>query len=334
MAGNSEPSKVSEGKKETNPAIILQCGAYYVVVFQEREEKLLHTLKNAAKTGYEKMISGGTAVDAVEEAVRILEDDQYFNAGRGSLVNVEGDVECDAMIMDGNTMNIGAVMAAKHFFNPVKICRKIMEESHHCAFIGEGALRFAQDKGFKDLICDPAEIIVNEIKEKMMTMDISGFASRYFPPGTSSPEQSLPFDTVSAVAMDSDGHFACATSTGGVLRKSKGRIGDAPLAGCGAYANEFGAAASSGNGESIMKMNLAREVVFNMEQGQNASLSAKNAVERMKNRLSSWCSMIAIDKDGNFGVETNAAGMLWATCKGSDLEFGSKRKEFVKFKKL
>ncbi|CAB3989429.1 isoaspartyl peptidase L-asparaginase-like, partial [Paramuricea clavata] len=108
---------------------------------------------------------GGTAVDAVEEAVRLLEDNKYFNAGHGSLLTNNGEVECDAMIMDGHTMNTGAVMGARHFSNPVSISRKIMEESYHCALSGDGALKFAEKIGFTG-ICEPGDLVEEETSLK------------------------------------------------------------------------------------------------------------------------------------------------------------------------
>ncbi|CAB4009448.1 isoaspartyl peptidase L-asparaginase-like [Paramuricea clavata] len=230
----------TEERRETriSPRIIVQSGAYYILLFGERyREQILDELSQAAQNGYDLLTEGRTAVDAVEEAVRLLEDSKYFNAGHGSLLNNEGEVECDAMIMDGHTMETGAVMGARHFSNPVSLSRKIMEESYHCALSGEGALRFAERIGYP--ICDPKDLIEEEIKKRSSDLNLT--YKRYsdiikcyilgeaLPDNPENNESEQPptssdaalrvrdtFDTVSAVALDSNGHFACATSTGNI----------------------------------------------------------------------------------------------------------------------
>ena len=313
-----EPSKeTNEGDSgKITPRIMVQCGGYYILVYPERAEDVLKVMVEATQSGYDILKNNGTAVDAVEKTVSILEDDHNFNAGFGSLLNVNGEVECDAMIMDGFTLNTGAVMGAQHFKNPVSISRKIMDESDHCALTGEGAWEFAQSKGFET--CWPEDLISDEVRsgrKKFETVVKKNFTGGH--------------DTVTAIALDSNGHFACATSTGGIPGKLKGRIGDAPLVGCGGYANEYGAAGTSGRGEELMKMTLAREVVYNMERGQSAQESTKNAVQKLENRIRGLGSAIAIDVNGNFGKATNSPVMLWAQIADDSVEYGHERKKKI-----
>ena len=318
----TEPSKETNegdsGKK--TPRIMAQCGGYYILDFHERAEHVLDVMVDATKSGYHILKNNGTAVDAVEKTVSLLEDSEYFNAGYGSLLNVKGEVECDAMIMDGFTLDTGAVMGAQRFKNPVSISRKIMEETPHCALTGEGAWEFAQSKGFET--CRPKDLISDDVTTE--PEEFETVVKQHF---TGSK------DTVTAIALDSYGHFACATSTGGIPGKLKGRIGDAPLVGCGGYANEYGAAGTSGHGEALMKMTLAREVVYNMENGQNAQESTKNAVQKLEKRIRGWGSAIAIDRKGNFGKATNSPVMLWAQIVDDSVEYGHERKRKIDCKK-
>ncbi|CAB3981311.1 isoaspartyl peptidase L-asparaginase-like [Paramuricea clavata] len=167
--------------------------------------------KESARKGYDILMNGGTAVEAVEAAVRDLENNEYFNAGYGSLLNNDGEVECDAMIMEGHTLRYGAVISGRHFKNPVSLSKIIMYESSHCALSGDGALQFAQRKGFPK--CDPGELISELAREKVKVSyeDYLGYVKYYY---GSKPLGKETHDTVSAVAMDTYGHLACAMSTG------------------------------------------------------------------------------------------------------------------------
>ena len=304
--------------------IIVQGGGYSSKISEhplaEEYEKVTTT---AAKTGYNVMMTCGTAVDAVEAAVSVFEKSTLFNAGRGSALNNFGEVECDALIMDGKTMNTGAVMAARRFINPVQLARKVMDESVHCALSGDGALEFAREIGFT--IHDPEELKGENPNQKLrkgIGLDKNNYNDfvRYRNYGEP-PKESKSGDTVCAVAMDDKGYFACAMSSGGIPGKLKGRVGDVPLVGCGGYANENGAAATTGHGESIMKMTLARNVVYNMENRLNAQKSSQKALDEMKKHVDGRGGVIAIDKDGNFGIAFNTEDMVWASIKDGELKF-------------
>ena len=300
--------------------IIVQGGGYSSKI---SEHHLLEEYKSvtteAATTGYSIMMSGGTAVDAVEAAVSLFEESDFFNAGRGSALNCLNEVECDAMIMDGDTMDTGAVMAARHFIHPVRLARRVMDDKVHCALTGDGALEFAREKGLQ--IDNPEELIGENPNQKIhvCNQDFGKFvAYRYYGEPV---KESQSCDTVSAVAMDDKGNLAFATSSGGIAGKRKGRVGDVALVGCGGYANDKGAAATTGHGESIMKMTLARNVVYIMENGLNAQESAKKALKEMKERVNGRGGVIAIDKQGNFGIDFNTTVMVWASMKDGELDF-------------
>ena len=205
-----------------------------------------------------------------------------------------------------------------------------MTESSHCALSANGALKFAQSHNIPH--CASEELVrqittpgtdneypdwETEIGKNLSLTDQSNATPKAIG------------DTVSAVAMDYKGTLACATSTGGTQGKSKGRVGDAPLIGCGAYANKKGSATCAGHGESIMKVTLARQVVYNIENGQNAQESAENALRRMKNDVNGHGGIIAIDKNGNFGKVFNTPLMVWASTKGETLTSGMEVGESV-----
>ena len=304
---NSPPGIIS-------PRIIVQ-GGVYTNMDSSLKENYRTATKESARTGYAVLMNGGTAIDAVEAAVRVLESHGIFNAGLGSNLNCDGEVECDAMIMEGDTLKNGAVIGGKYFIHPVSVAKKIMTETKHCALSANGALKFAHTHNIPH--CAPKDLI-----------------SQLTTPGTDDEYPAWKReigDTVSSVAMDSKGTLACATSTGGTAGKSKGRVGDAPLIGCGAYANKTGSATCAGAGESIMKVTLARQVVYNMESGQSAQESAENALKRMENDVDkhAYGGIIAIDKNGNFGKVFNTSLMVWASTKGETLTSGMEEGESV-----
>ncbi|XP_028401561.1 isoaspartyl peptidase/L-asparaginase-like isoform X2 [Dendronephthya gigantea] len=193
----------------------------------------------------------------------------------------------------------------------------IMQESKHCALSGEGALKFAKEKKFP--VFDPQDLIAPRAEcLNVKYPDYEAYVNHHY---KGEPLMECQ-DTVSAVAMDANGHFACATSTGGIAGKYKGRVGDAPLVGCGGYANEYGAATTTGEGESIIKVTLAREVVYMMQHGIDAQESAENAVSKMEQRVGGYGGVIAIDKRGRFGKAFNTTQMIWTSIKNNQMESG------------
>ena len=335
-----ETSAIGKGEGDKSKCrIIVQGGAYSSRICEHHlSEEYERVTKTAAQTGYNVMMEGKTAVDAVEAAVSVFEGSEYFNAGVGSALNNFGEVECDAMIMDGKRINTGAVMALSRFLHPVRLARKVMDDGRHCALSGDGALEFAREIGYNSFICNPKKL-KGQNPNQTLNIDIENyetFASHRYngepvqesqfgeTDGNEPLQESQSYDTVSAVAMDAQEHLACATSSGGMAGKRKGRVGDVPLVGCGGYANEVGTATTTGNGEAIMKLTLARKVVYSMEQGTNAKESSQKALNEMFSNKIIKCKggVIAIDKDGNFGIAFNTEVMVWASIKDGDLKFG------------
>jgi L-asparaginase / beta-aspartyl-peptidase len=218
--------------------------------------------------------AGGTALDAVEAAVRSLEDNPVFNAGCGSVRNRDGDIELDAAIMDGTSLDVGAVAALRNVRNPISVARRLLSD-RATFLVGDGARRFADEIGAEPALSSPAA-------------------------------SSASCDTVGCIARDMGGHYASAVSTGGLEGARAGRVGDAPLPGCGYYAdNEAGAVCFSGDGEHIMRMVLAARVITDLETGVSAQKAADLALSRLA-RVGGEAGVIVVDQQGEMGWAHNS----------------------------
>ncbi|XP_064364719.1 isoaspartyl peptidase/L-asparaginase isoform X3 [Dromaius novaehollandiae] len=236
------------------PVIVVHGGAGRI--FKEQEKGCCSGVVRAALQGYGILKQGGTALDAVEEAVRSMEDDPHFNAGCGSVLNEKGEVEMDAIIMDGKNLASGAVSAVKHVANPIKLARLVMEKTKHMLLTDHGAHLFAQAMGVPEI---PEEKLITERSRERWKKNLE--------PDSNPEEFQKDLGTVGAVAIDSEGNVACATSTGGLSNKLIGRVGDTACIGSGGYADNYsGATSTTGHGESIMKVVLARLILYHMEQ--------------------------------------------------------------------
>ena len=287
------------------PIIIVHGGAWNIP--DELVEDHIRGVEKAASVGWKILESGGSALDAVEEAVKTMEDDPTFDAGRGSFLNEDGFVELDAIIMDGSTLNVGAVAAVRNIKNPIVLARKVMELTEHVLLVGEGANRFARKLGIETVSLNEL-VLEREIERwkrfkegKITTKDLFEKSAK---------------GTVGAVALDKYGNFAAATSTGGIAGKMVGRVGDTPLVGCGAYAdNNYGAVSSTGHGEKIMKIVLAKEVINFIAQGCNAQEAADKSIKLIWDRLRGRAGVIVLDKNGNIGISYNTPRMAYAYVK-------------------
>src|ERR1700758_4320532 len=193
-------------------------------------EAHLNGVRNASASGWRVLTRGGSALDAVEEAVVIMEDDETFDAGRGSFLNREGKVQLDALIMEGSTLRAGGVGCVERIRNPVRAARKILSESPHVYFVAEGAERFAAEHGIQ--LCRNEDLIIPREIERLREYQAqaSTHGNDLFAPETA---DELSHDTVGAVALDREGNIAASTSTGGTINKAPGRLGDSSLIGCG-----------------------------------------------------------------------------------------------------
>jgi beta-aspartyl-peptidase (threonine type) len=294
-----------------NPVLVVHGGAWDIP--DNMVEPHLNGVRNSSAAGWRVLERGGSALDAVEEAVVVLEDDETFDAGRGSFLNRDGKVQLDAFIMDGATLRGGGVGCVERLRNPVRAARKILSDSPHVYFVAEGAERFAEEHGIK--LCHNEDLIipreVQRLSEYQSHLQASGDGKDLFAPAISS--DMLSHDTVGAVALDRAGNIAASTSTGGTLNKAPGRLGDSSLIGCGCYADNFSAAASTtGWGEPIMKLVLAKWAVDRVESGSLPEWVAQEAMNHLKQRLDGHGGIILLDAKGRIGIAHNTPRMAWA----------------------
>lgn len=244
----------------------------------------------AVDAGAAVLERGGSALDAVEAAIRVLENDPVFNAGYGSALNADGEVENDAAVMEGEKLMAGAVASIRGVRNPISAARKVME-TEHVLLSGEGARGFAEKSGVE--LCEPDELITAARRRDW-----------------EASKKTRGSDTVGAVALDARGTFAAGTSTGGLTNKMPGRIGDSPLVGLGLYAdNSAGGVSMTGDGEMIMRMALAHRVINSMCNGTDADRASEEAIGAMERRVGGEAGCIAIDRHGQIGQAHNTSHM-------------------------
>ena len=271
----------------------------------------IHGVTNALAAGWRVLERGGSALDAVEESVVIMEDDETFDAGRGSFLNRDGKVQLDALIMDGATLRAGGVGCVERLRNPVRAARKILSESPHVYFVGEGAEKFANEHGVP--LCQNEDLIIPREVERLRAYqsEAAQHGNDLFAPAPDDP--SISHDTVGAIALDREGNIAAATSTGGTLNKAPGRLGDSSLIGCGCYADNLSAAASTtGWGEPIMKLVLAKWTADRISAGNLPEWAAQEAMSYLKQRVGGHGGIIVLSPDGHFGIAHNTPRMAWA----------------------
>ena len=275
----------------------------------ELEAVFRQGLTDSLAAGYEIVRAGGAALDAVEKAVNVMEDNPLFNAGRGAVFTNAGRNEMDAAMMDGLTMRAGAIAGVRHIRNPVSLARLVMEKTAHVLLAGEGAEEFARTQGIE---MAPDEYFFTERRRQQLQEAIAkenemggGELSK------GNPEKGGKFGTVGAVALDRSGNLAAATSTGGMSNSRFGRIGDSPIIGAGTYANNRTCAVSTtGHGEFFMRAVTAYDVSAMMEY-RNLDLhqAAETAIHGRLTKLGGDGGLIAIDGQGNIALPFNTPGM-------------------------
>ncbi|WP_409309865.1 isoaspartyl peptidase/L-asparaginase family protein [Pectobacterium sp. B1J-3] len=300
------------------PVIVIHGGAGALTrasMDAETEQRYLKALTEIVVSGQKILEQGGSALDAVSEAVRQLEECPLFNAGKGSVFTHEGTHELDACIMDGATLNAGAVSSVRHVRNPVLAARAVMENGRHVMFTGDGAEAFARQHGLEMVETD---FFSTERRWQQLLRARSGEGNVWLDhDGQAQVAASEPLDsdrkfgTVGAVALDHEGNLAAATSTGGMTNKMAGRVGDSPIVGAGCYANNQTVAVSStGKGEVFMRRVAAYDVSALMEY---AGLSLQQATDKVVMEklpaLGGSGGMIAVDRDGNVALPFNSEGM-------------------------
>ena len=311
-------------------------------------EAHLWGVRNALEAGYKILMRGGTALDAVEAAVTVMEDDATFDAGRGSFLTSDGCVQLDALLMDGGRMKAGGVACVERLRNPIQAARLVLEQSPHVYFVGTGAEEFARSHGMS--LIDNAELVLDRERERLkkaQEREAAGLADATFSgleddkgpetavaramesshraPGGGSSPLGYSHDTVGAVALDAHGNLAAGTSTGGTLNKTPGRVRDSALIGCGCYADNMSAAVSlTGWGEPIMKLVLGKWATDRVAAGSAPEFSAREAIAYLHNRLGGHGGIILLGPDGRFGMAHNTPAMAWGLATEGGLETGLK----------
>ena len=280
----------------------------------EKEAEYRAKLTEALQAGHAVLARGGTSLDAVGAAIRILEDSPLFNAGKGAVFNHDGQNELDASIMDGRTLKAGAVAGLHHVKNPIDLARKVMEKSPHVMMVGAGAEAFAKEQGV-ELV--PAEYFRTEERWQQLqkALEKEKASSQGQPPASQAPSRDPAtgdekFGTVGAVALDQAGNLAAGTSTGGTTNKRYGRVGDAPIIGAGTYANPRCAVSATGHGEYFIRYTVARDICARLEYLDLPLLEAANSVVMdVLVKAGGEGGVIAMDSQGQVAMPFNSSGM-------------------------
>ncbi len=274
---------------------------------EELEQQYKSALKASRDTGFKILENGGSAVDAVEIAVKLLEDSPLFNAGKGSVFTAEGTHEMDAAIMEGKHLNAGAVSLISGIKNPVSLAKDVMEKSEHVFLAGEGAMQFANELNYK---LEDAKYFFDDFRHKQW-LEIKHTDSFQLDHST---KKASKFGTVGAVACDKQGNIAAATSTGGMTNKKWGRVGDSPMIGAGNYANNKTCAVScTGSGEFFIRGVVAYDVSCLMEyKGLSLQEASNEVIHKRILEIGGDGGLIAVDAQGNIAMPFNTEGMYRA----------------------
>jgi beta-aspartyl-peptidase (threonine type) len=302
-----------------SPILILHGGAWDIPADQLDAHE--QGVFDALQEGWRILDRGGSALDAVETAVTSLENDPAFDAGRGSFLTRDGRVQLDALIMDGATLRAGGVACVERIRNPIQAARLVLDKSPHVYYVGSGAEAFAQSQGMP--LIHNSELVIDRERRRLaeaQAREQAGAPDRTFSghPPSDEPYESDPgpnetsHDTVGAVALDSEGRLAAATSTGGTLNKDPGRVGDSSLIGCGCYADNSAAAVSlTGWGEPIMKLVLGKWATDRVLAGRSPEQVAPEAMAYLLRRLQGHGGIILLAPDGRYGLAHNTPRMAW-----------------------
>ncbi len=275
-----------------NIAFIVHGGAWEIPA--ELRSACQQGVRRALNRGWNILQNGGSALDACEQAIIELEDEPVFDAGVGSHPNREGKAQLDAILMDGSSLKSGGVVAVERIRNPIRLARAVLEKSDHMLLAGYGAERFAVEQGIP--LCDPSDLITE--REARIWSSLSG--------------KVVNFGTVGAVALDVSGNLASGTSTGGTLYKYPGRVGDSALVGCGCYAdNESSGISTTGHGESIMKIVLAKTANDFVVAGKPAQEAADASIALLTKRTAGAGGLIILDRQGRTGFAFSTSHMAY-----------------------
>lgn len=260
--------------------------------------------RRAAEAGLRVLMQGGSALDAAQAAAVVLEDDPNFNAGTGAALTSSGDAELDASCMDGTSLRAGAVACVKTIKNPILVARRVCDDTPHVLLCGHGAEAFARECGISEI---PNALLVTQ-RQLERWRELHAQAQRE---GADAVRRKI--GTIGAVAVDANGHVAACTSTGGTMYKRPGRVGDTPIIGAGTYADDHEAAASStGLGEAILKVTMARAACVRVRDGASPRAAAIAAVGLLRERAHGEGGIIVAGPDGRLGWAYNTPRMARA----------------------
>jgi beta-aspartyl-peptidase (threonine type) len=283
----------------------------------EQEKAYRAKLSEAVEAGYSVLEKGGESLDAVTAAITVLEQSEFFNAGRGAVYTYDGGHELDASIMDGRNRQAGAVAGVKHVESPIKLARLVMDNSVHVMLSGQGAEEFAKEQGI--------ELIENNIfdtkyrydallkaKDKL---DKAKATTKSYQAAHNALPDNFKMGTVGAVALDKNGNLAAGTSTGGMTAKRYGRVGDAPVIGAGTFAeNESCAVSATGHGEYFIRYNVASDICARVKyQGSTISQAGDEVINKVLKPIGGTGGVIIIDTQGNISLPFNTSGMYRAS---------------------
>jgi beta-aspartyl-peptidase (threonine type) len=293
-------------------AIVVHGGAGNIPA--ERIEAAHKGCREAARVGWRVLQNGGSALDAAEAATHSLEDNPLFNAGTGACLNKDGSIELDAGIMEGHTLQVGAIAGVECIKNPITVARKVLE-SPHVLLISEGAQEFAQEQGIP--LCESDDLLTDYQYQQWQRLLAEEAAASQEPRyhrrefrSITRPEEM--HGTVGAVALDDAGNLAAATSTGGIHNKYHGRIGDSPLVGCGFYADENAAISCTGYGEDFIRLLIAKRAADFVARGDTAREAAEAAIAVLGAKATGTGGLIVVDRLGNVGFAWNSQHMSYA----------------------
>jgi len=322
----SESEKNIENDSVQNFGIVIHGGAGTILkenMSDSLEQAYERKLEEAIRTGHEILANGGTAMEAVQKTINIMEDSPLFNSAKGAVFTNEGKNELDASIMDGKTLNAGAIAGVTNVKNPINLAYQVMENSEHVLLSGKGAEQFAKEQGLE--IVDP-EYFYTENRFKAMEKarereKEKSNKTAFYDPFIKDEK----FGTVGCAALDKNGNLAAGTSTGGMSNKKYNRIGDAPIIGAGTYANNKTCAISStGWGEYFIRGVVAYDISAMMEyKGVSLKEATAEVIQKKLPEMGGNGGIIAIDHKGNVSMEFNTAGMYRATMNtNGDMEIG------------
>lgn len=297
-----------DSKSQIKPMILIHGGAGTVPDnYKQLAKEGAHI---AVQAGWEKLATKGSALDAVEAAVMAMEEYPTFNAGLGSVLTEDSTIEMDALIMDGKERSIGGVIAVSKIAHPIALSRIVLHESPHVLFAGEGAEKFALEHGME--LIDPESLITDRVRERLVKfLKEKGDYGSYIE-ASQDPEKRDKFGTVGAVAIDADGNLAAATSTGGVLGKKVGRVGDTPIVGAGTYADDEIAFSGTGIGEFIIRQMLGYDIKARLRDYDSVRLAAAASLQDMKKRLGGHAGLIALTRTKGWTAITTTKDLIWA----------------------